>query len=107
MGVVRLPRMTARPWAKARSAAKALGFFDGVSAFFGGLGFIVGRPAIWVWALIPTVIATILFVGLGALFIWTGTDFANRLLVADGALQTAGLWILRVVLGTVGLVLAF
>ena len=40
-------------------------YFDGVRAFFGGVGFIVGRPRMWGWALIPATVATLLFGGLG------------------------------------------
>jgi CysZ protein len=84
-----------------------LGFLDGVSAFFGGLGFIVGRPSMWGWALIPTAIATILFLGFGGLLIWAGSDLAQRIIRDEGGLRTVGLWALRIVISIIGIVLAF
>jgi CysZ protein len=86
-----------------------LGFFDGVSSFASGIGFIVGRPAMWGWALIPAVVATTLFVGLAALAIWGGTSLAERALwdPGDGAWTTAGIWLLRVLFYVVGIVVAF
>ena len=104
--------MTARPWTASPSAsrsAKRLGFFDGVGAFLGGLGFVVGRPSLWGWALIPTFVATILFLGLGTLAVWGGMTLADRALwdPGDGAWTMAGIWALRVVLWMVGIVVSF
>ncbi len=88
---------------------KRLGFFDGVSAFFGGLGFIVGRPSMWGWALIPTLVATVLFFGLGALAVWGGSSLAHHALwdEGDGKWTTAGIWLLRVLFWIVGIVVSF
>ncbi len=104
--------MTARPWTTSPPGAtskKHLGFLDGVSAFFGGVGFVVSRPAVWGWALIPTAVATAIFVGLGALAVWGGMTLAERMLwdPGDGAWTTAGIWVLRAVFWLVGVVLSF
>jgi CysZ protein len=82
-----------------------LGLFDGVSAFFGGFGFIVGRPSMWGWAMVPMIVATVLFGGLGALAIWG----ASTLLPApiEGFWATAGIWLLRIFVWLVSLVTAF
>lgn len=100
--MVTLERMTARTNAR-------LGFFDGVLSFVGGLGFIVGRPSMWGWALVPMLVATVLFVAFGALAIWGGTELARQLLwdPGDGAWTTAAIWALRVVLWAVGIVVSF
>lgn len=89
--------------------ARRLGFTDGAGAFFGGLGFVVSRPSMWGWALIPTAVATILFVGLGALAVWGGMNLAEHALwdEGDGAWTMAGIWVLRIVLWLVGIVLSF
>ena len=63
---------------------RRLGFFDGLKAFFGGVGFIVGRPAMWGWALIPAFVATLLFLGLGALVV-EGASAKQGLAVAGGS----------------------
>jgi CysZ protein len=85
------------------------GFWRGAGALFGGMGFIVRRPAMWGWALVPAVVATALFLGFGALAAWAGSDLANRVLgeLGGGAWATAGAWALRMVLGLVGAVVAF
>ena len=103
--------MTARPWSaspQTTASNKRLGFLDGVGAFFGGLGFIVGRPSMWGWALIPTLVATALFFGLGALAVWGGTILADRALwdPAGGGWTTTGIWVLRVVFWIVGVVVS-
>ena len=101
--------MTARPWPASQVPAekKRLGFFDGGRTFFGGLGFIVGRPSMWGWALIPTLVATLLFFGLGGLAIWGGIGFADRIFSGDGSWRAAGSWVLRVVFWLAGVALAF
>lgn len=95
--------------AQEAKAGKPLGFFDGVSALIGGIGFIVGRPSMWGWAIIPVLVATVLFFGLGALAIWGATELSHRALwdPGDGAWTTASIWLLRAVLYLVGLVLSF
>jgi uncharacterized protein involved in cysteine biosynthesis len=100
--------MAARPWPAASGEKKrAPGFFTGVSSFFGGIGFIVGRPAMWGWALIPSLVATVLFFGLGAGVVWGGSELAARLVTGDDGWSTAGLWFLRVLFWIVGLVMAY
>jgi CysZ protein len=90
------------------TARKKLGFFDGVGAFFNGLGFIVSRPSMWGWALIPTVVATVLLFGLGGLAIWGGSDLAERLVSnGTGGWSSAGHWALRVLFWIAGIALSF
>ena len=85
-----------------------LGFFSGVRALFGGLGFVVTTPSVWGWALIPVVVATALFGGASALTIWGGSELALHI-VGDpsGSWGTFGVWTLRVLFWAVGLVIAF
>lgn len=63
----------------------------------------------WGWALIPTLVATTLFVGFGALAVWGSSALAHRALwdEGDGTWTMAGIWLLRVVFGVVSLVVAF
>ena len=44
-----------------------LRWYDGLRAFFGGVGFILGTPSVWPYAAVPAVIATVLACGLGGL----------------------------------------
>ncbi len=86
-----------------------LGFFGGVRAMLGGLGFVVTTPSAWGWASIPVIVATTLFGGTGALAVWGGTSLADRLLGDPGAgtWTTVGMWALRVLFWAIGLVIAF
>ncbi|MBX3189551.1 MAG: EI24 domain-containing protein [Labilithrix sp.] len=87
----------------------ALGFFSGVRALFGGVGFVVTTPSAWGWAMIPVIVASVLFAGTGALAIWGGSELSHRLLwdPGDGAWTMVGIWALRVLFWALGLVVAF
>jgi CysZ protein len=84
-----------------------LGFFAGVRAFFGGIGFVVARPAVWGWAMIPIVVATLLFGGTSALAISAGNQLSAHLVTGDGTLSSIGMWSLRILFWIVGLLVAF
>ncbi|AKV04099.1 Sulfate transport system protein cysZ [Labilithrix luteola] len=97
----------------ATKAGKAgLGFFAGVRAVFGGVGFVVSTPSVWGWALVPVVIAAALFGGVGAGAVWAGTELSSRMMTGEqgSAWLSFGLWALwalRIVFWIVGLVVAF
>lgn len=82
----------------------ALGFFAGVRALFGGVGFVITTPATWPWATVPVVAAALLFAGSTALAIWGGAEVAARLV--DPSHAVFG-WALRIVLWIVGVVVGF
>jgi CysZ protein len=84
-----------------------IGFVDGVGAFFGGLGFVVGRPSTWGWALVPVLVASVLFLVLGGLAIWGGTHLADQVAAGGSAWHEVGQWALRIVFWALGAVLAF
>jgi CysZ protein len=91
--------------------AQGLGFFAGVRAVFGGLGFIVTTPSAWAWALFPVVVATALFGAMGTLAVLGGSALAERI-VGDasgspGAGVALGLWALQLLFWAIGLVVAF
>lgn len=87
----------------------ALGFFAGMRAFFGGIGFVVSRPSVWGWALVPVIAATGIFVALGALAIWGGAELAEKIVdpSSTSAAATAGIWVIKILAWLVGLVVAF
>jgi len=92
-----------------------LGFFAGVRALFGGVGFVVSTPSAWGWAMIPVVVATVLFGGAAVLAIWGGSHLALAVLGTSGAADAAaattwttiGVWALRILFWAIGLVVAF
>lgn len=109
--MIRVPAGKARGRGYAGPVTKrvALGFFSGVRALFGGVWFVVSTPSVWGWAMIPVIVATLLFGGTGALAIWGGSELAQKL-IGEGAAgwsSVAGMWALRIVFWLVGLVLAF
>jgi CysZ protein len=72
----------------------ALGFFAGVRALFGGVAFIVTTPSAWGWAMIPVLVAGLLFGGAATLAIWGGSQLSDHL-------------VLRILFWAIGLVVAF
>lgn len=84
----------------------ALGFFAGVRALFGGLGFVVTTPGVWPWAMVPVVAATALFGGATALAIWGGSELTAHLLDPTQT-HVAWSWALKIVLWLVGIVIGF
>lgn len=97
------------PTAPSTTRRAALGFFAGVRALFGGLGFVVTTPSSWGWALIPVLVATALFGGAGVLAVWGGNELAARLLAdaAGGTWSEVATWALRILFWAIGLVVAF
>lgn len=107
--MVKLTAVTAPAPLESAPKRAALGFFSGVRALFGGVGFVVSTPSSWGWAMIPVLIASILFAGAGALAIWGGGELAGHLLgdPSGGAWSSFGTWALRVLFWAIGLVVAF
>src|SRR5262249_10194954 len=72
---------------------------DGLHAFFGGIGFIIGTPSVWGYALVPAAMALLLLVGLcglGFWGVWHGLD--AYLGEVSGFWATTGTWLLKVLL---------
>jgi CysZ protein len=82
----------------------ALGFFAGVRALFGGLGFVMTTPGVWPWAMVPVVVATLLLGGTTALAIWGGGELATR--IVDPA-HVVWSWAIKIVLWVVGIIIGF
>jgi CysZ protein len=87
----------------------ALGFFAGVRALFGGVGFVMSTPSAWGWAMIPVAVATLLFGCGGALAIWGGSALSERIVgdVAAHGWGALGMWALRILFWALGVILAF
>ena len=52
-----------------------MGFFQGIGAFFAGVGFVFRTPRLWMLALVPAITALVLAVALGItashyVFLW-------------------------------------
>lgn len=88
-----------------RKASSRVGFFDGLRAFFGGAGFIVGQPSIWPWAAIPIAVATVLFAGFGVLGLWGSGRLADAIIGGGGS--GVAYWALRILFALVALLVAY
>jgi CysZ protein len=89
-------------------AGAALGFFSGVRALFGGLGFVVTTPSAWGWAMIPVTVAALIFGATGTAAIVEGSALAHRLVGESASPWSAiGVGLLEVLFGAIGLVLGF
>jgi CysZ protein len=89
-----------------RKWAPALGVGDGLAAFFGGIGFVMTTPGVWLYALVPVTVLLLLACGGcvgGALGAWeTVFHFIDR--EAGGWKQAEG-WLLTVLLSVLFIVL--
>jgi CysZ protein len=83
-----------------------LGVGDGLSAFIGGIGFVLGTPSVWPWAAVPMVMMLLIFCGLASLGGWGAWELTQWLVgdpettwgdVAAWALRVS-LWLVNVVL---------
>lgn len=80
----------------------------GLRAFAGGIGFVLGTPAVWAYALVPLLLVLVLSCGLGGLGIYWAPELAHRLAGRpEGALGQAGACVLTVLLGLAALWLAW
>jgi CysZ protein len=96
--------MSRSDWKRPRSS---VGLGDGVGAFFGGIGFILGTPSVWPLAAVPVFMLLLLFSVTMALGGWGAWEL-SRWIVGEttSAWGEAGVWALRVVLLLVALLVA-
>lgn len=84
-----------------------LGIWDGVRAFFGGVGFVITTPRVWGWSLVPVAVALVLGGGLGAIGVWGASRAADAMFSGDSGWAEAARWTLGVLLALVALLVAF
>jgi CysZ protein len=83
-----------------------LGLFGGMGALFEAIGFVVSTPAIWPYAIVPVIVALVLVATCGALGIWGALLFVDHVVAGStGTLALVGAWALKILLGTLALVL--
>ena len=83
-----------------------LRIWDGVRAFFGGVGFVVGRPRLWGYASVPVLVLMVLGAGVGALGIWAASAGSLALVGSSDGWHDVGRWALTLLLSLLALVLA-
>jgi CysZ protein len=84
-----------------------MGILGGLRAFLGGIGFILGTPSVWGYALVPALMALVLLGCSCPLGIW-GAHRATDLLVGEvtGFWATTGVWALKAVLWLLAVLVA-
>jgi CysZ protein len=81
--------------------------FSGLEAFAGGIGFVIGTPRVWGYALVPMGMLLFLFCGLGGLALWASHHFGYHVLAADGGFWSeVGRWSLMLALDVIGVIAA-
>jgi CysZ protein len=84
-----------------------VGLLSGLEAFGSGVGFIVGTPRVWGYALVPVAMLLVLLCGLIGLAVWGSFHFSTSLFGPDpGTWGQIGYWILTVALVLVGIIVA-
>jgi CysZ protein len=86
--------------------SRSLRINDGARAFFGGIGFVVSRPGVWPYAMVPVVVLLALVTVLGGGGIWGSWHVLSAMFAGSGAWATAAKWTLELVVGSIVLVLA-
>ncbi len=74
----------------------------------GGVAFVARRPAVWRWAIVPALLATVLFAGLGYGAITAAFGLAEHTLSGGvaGSWSEVWTWVLGVLLSAIGLLVA-
>lgn len=83
-----------------------LRIWDGLRAFFGGIGFVMRRPGLWGYASVPVGVLLVLGTGIGALGVWAASAGAEALMGRGDAWHDVGRWALTLVLSLLALLLA-
>jgi CysZ protein len=82
------------------------GFFAGIRAFFQGMGFIVGTPAVWGYSLVPALIALTLFLVFATAGVIWVTQTVHETVGPSGMLALVGTYLLDGILGLVTVLVA-
>jgi len=84
-----------------------MGLFSGLEAFGRGIGFVVGTPRVWGYALVPAIVFLLLLGVLVSLAIWGSFHLSTSLFGEDlGTWGQIGWWSLTILFWLVGFVVA-
>ncbi len=90
-----------------RDEARGLGLFSGLRAFVGGIGFVLGTPSVWGYALVPIAMVLALASGLTVLGIWGAAQTSNTIFGSStGSWAQLGSWTLTIFLALVAITFA-
>jgi CysZ protein len=84
----------------------SIGISSAIDAFFGGIGFILFTPSVWIWAAVPAALMMVLMCGGTALVFWGGASQLESLFGPDrGTWGAIGYWSLMVLLSVIALLI--
>jgi len=84
-----------------------MSFGGGLRAFLGGVGFIIGTPGVWGWALVPAFLALVMLIVSCSLGLWAGSHLADWLMgEVTGFWATTGSWLLKTGLWLLAIILS-
>lgn len=87
-------------------APQKLGVGTGIASVFRGMGFVVTRPGLWPYAMVPIVVCGVLLTVLGSVGV-LGTNAVTSGLAQKEGVVVAAVWALRVLMWLVSVLLAF
>jgi len=90
----------------APTPARALSLVMGISSVFRGLGFLVTRPGLWGYAIVPVIVCGFLLATLGSLGI-LGTNAVTHALEQKEGVHAAAVWVLRILMWLASVMLSF
>jgi CysZ protein len=74
----------------------SLGIGSGLSAFAGGIGFIIGTPRVWIYALVPMAVMVVVTILLTVLFVWGGLTLTGWVVgEPEGIWARIGIWLVK------------
>ena len=89
------------------SHESSLSIGSGLSAFAGGIGFIVTTPRVWIFALVPMVVMCIVTLLLTGLFVWGGVSLTGWVLgEPESTWGRVGAWLLNAMVVLVSLLVS-
>jgi CysZ protein len=74
----------------------SLGIGAGLSAFAGGIGFVIGTPRVWIYALVPMAVMVVVTLLLTALFVWGGLALTGWVVgEPESTWARIGIWLVK------------
>jgi CysZ protein len=85
----------------------SLSIGSGLSAFAGGIGFIITTPRVWIFALVPMVVMCVVTLLLAGLFVWGGVSLTGWVLgEPESTWGRVGAWLLNAMVVLVSLLVS-
>lgn len=85
----------------------SLGIGAGLSAFAGGIGFVIGTPRVWLYSLVPMVVMVFVTILLSVLFVWGGLALTGWVVgQPESTWARIGVWLVNAMVVLLSLLVA-